>query len=346
MEYDVTIGIPVYNVEKYIRMALESALAQTFPSIEFLVLDDCGTDASMDIVRDLQSRHPRGGDIRIVSQPQNMGIGEARNKILDTASGKFLYFMDADDAIEANTIELLYDNAIRYKADIVYGSYERIETYGDEVKRMLFRFESKQFLQENAFASWAYDAYANLPAMVWNLLIDINLFRKNALRFPSVSYWEDFALTTDLPTYVHRAVLLPDITYHYYCRVNSASNFQKRSCIEKKEIEDVISAMAIVKRNSHRIANKPYFHKRMLKVMKTHFFMCQSILRNRSLISPSFTASEIREIMRSPLSFTETLMLKGLRTNNLFFYSFGMLPPTVSVALMKITLFHSRYCKI
>ena len=277
MEYYVTIGIPVYNVEKYISKTLESALAQTFPSIEFLVLDDCGTDASMDIVRDLQSRHPRGCDIRIVSQPQNMGIGEARNKILDTASGKYLYFMDADDTIEANTIELLYDNAKRYNADIVYGSYERIETFGDEVKHVSFRFESKQFLQEDEFASWTYDSYGNLPAMVWNMLIDIDIFRKNALRFPSVSYWEDFAMTTDLPTYINRAVLLPDITYHYYCRVNSASNFQKRSRIEKKEIEDVISAMAIVKRNSNRIANKPYFHNRMLKVMKTHFFMCQSM---------------------------------------------------------------------
>ena len=342
MEYYVTIGIPVYNAEKYICKTLESALAQTFPSIEFLVLDDCGTDASMDIVRDLQSRHPRGCDIRIVSQPQNMGIGEARNKILDTASGKYLYFMDADDTIEANTIELLYDNAKRYNADIVYGSYERIETFGDEVKHVSFRFESKKFLQEDEFASWAYDSYGNLPAMVWNMLIDIDIFRKNALRFPSVSYWEDFAMTTDLPTYINRAVLLPDITYHYYCRVNSASNFQKRSRIEKKEIEDVISAMAIVKRNSNRIANKPYFHKRMLKVMKTHFFMCQSILRNWSLISPSFTAREIRDVMKSPLSFAETLMLKGLRTKNLIFYSLGILPPTVSVALMKMTLHHNR----
>ena len=342
MEYEVTIGIPVYNAEKYIRKTLESALAQSFSNIEFLVLDDCGTDASMGIVREMQSTHLRGGDIRIVSQPQNMGIGEARNKILDTASGKYLYFMDADDTIEANTIELLYDNAKRYNADLAYGSYERIETYGDELKHVLFQFESKQFLQKDEFASWAYDAYGNLPAMVWNMLIDIDIFRKNALRFPSVSYWEDFAMSTDLPTYIHRAVLLPDITYHYYCRVNSASNFQERSHIEKKEIEDVINAMAIVKCNSHRIADKPYFHKRMLKVMKTHFFMCQSILRYDSLISPSFTAREIRDVMKSPLSFTETLMLKGLRTKNLIFYSLGMLPPTVSVALMKMSLNHNK----
>ena len=62
--YDVTIGIPVYNVEKYIRLTMDSALAQTFPNIEFLVLDDCGQDGSMNIVREYQKTHPRGKDIR------------------------------------------------------------------------------------------------------------------------------------------------------------------------------------------------------------------------------------------------------------------------------------------
>ena len=60
MGYEVTIGIPVYNVEKYIRLTMDSALAQTFESIEFLVLDDCGSDSSMDIVREYQQTHPRG----------------------------------------------------------------------------------------------------------------------------------------------------------------------------------------------------------------------------------------------------------------------------------------------
>jgi len=77
-QYEVTIGIPVYNAERYIRLTMDSVLAQTFESIEFLVLDDCGTDASMDIVRQYQQSHPRGHDIRIVQQPQNGGIGRAR----------------------------------------------------------------------------------------------------------------------------------------------------------------------------------------------------------------------------------------------------------------------------
>lgn len=129
--YAVTIGIPVYNVEKYIRLTMDSALAQTFNDIEFLVIDDCGTDSSIDIVREYQQTHPRGKDIRIVRQPKNGGIGEARNRIVDEAQGTYLYYLDGDDAIEPNTIELLYEKAKAFDADMVYGSYKRIFTEND-----------------------------------------------------------------------------------------------------------------------------------------------------------------------------------------------------------------------
>lgn len=91
--YEVTIGIPVYNVEKYISLAMDSALSQTFESIEFLICDDCGKDSSMDIIREYQKTHPRGKDIRIVRQPQNKGIGEARNRIVKEALGRYLFFL-------------------------------------------------------------------------------------------------------------------------------------------------------------------------------------------------------------------------------------------------------------
>ena len=108
VKYEVTIGIPVYNVEKYIRQAIESALAQTFESIEFLILDDCGTDSSMSIIREYQQTHPRGKNIRILSKSHNMGIGDARNDIVKEAQGRYLFFLDADDTIVPNTIELMY----------------------------------------------------------------------------------------------------------------------------------------------------------------------------------------------------------------------------------------------
>ena len=335
MKYEVTIGIPVYNAEKHIRLTIDSVLAQTFQSIEFLVLDDCGTDSSMDIVREYQQNHPRGKDIHIVRQPENNGIGCARNRIIDEAQGVYLYFIDADDAIAPNTIELLYENAIKYDADIVYGSYERIEDFDGTTKKTLFQYPDLQFLKENEFADRVYSKYGFLQANVWNYLLKRDLYLKNGLRFKKVNYWEDFCITINLPVYIHRAVLLSDITYFYYCRYGSLSNFEKRSHIDKEEIQKIINAMGEVKRNYNRVQSKPYFYKWLYKVMMTHFYMVCSILKNEKIISPAFTKREIRDVMKSPLSFVETCML-GWKFKNLFLYSLGVLPPFLAVALMRI----------
>ena len=150
MKYEVTLGVPVFNVEKYVRKMMDSALAQTFQSIEFLICDDCGTDHSIEIVREYQQTHPRGKDIRIVRQPQNMGIGAGRNRIVDEARGRYLYFMDADDTIASNTIEILYQAAQQYQAQLVYGSYERIEDFDDETRRIPFQYPAMQFVEEDA----------------------------------------------------------------------------------------------------------------------------------------------------------------------------------------------------
>lgn len=331
MAYEVTIGIPVYNVEKYIRLTMDSALAQTFPSIEFLVLDDCGTDSSMDIVREYQRTHPRGKDIRIVRQPQNGGLGRARNRIIEEARGKYLYHLDADDAIAPNTISLLYDKAKEYDADIVYGSYQRIEDFDGVVQKKDYSYKYEVFLNENQFADRVYSDYGFLQANTWNFLIKTEIYLKNNIRHKAVNYWEDFSTTIDLPTYTTRAVLLPDITYFYYCRNGSLSNFQKRNHIDKEEIQKTLDAMNQVKQNSERVKLKPYFHKRMYKVMMTHFYMACAILKENKIIEPKFSKREIRDVMHSPLSFYETLNLKGWKMRNLFLYSLGVLPSFVSV---------------
>ena len=335
MKYEVTIGIPVYNVEKHIRLTMDSVLAQTFQDIEFLVLDDCGTDSSIDIVREYQQTHPRGKDIRIVRQPENGGIGRARNRIIDEAQGTYLYFIDADDSIAPNTIGLLYGNAKKYDADIVYGSYERIEEFDGTTKKKLYQYPDLQFLKENEFAERVYSKYDFLQANTWNFLIKRDIYLKNGIRYKKVNYWEDFSTTIYLPVYIHRAVLLSDITYFYYCRYGSLSNFEKRSHIDKEEIQKTIDAMGEVKRSYECVQSKPYFHKWLYKVMMTHFYMVCSILKNEKVISPAFTKREIRDIMKLPLSFSEIYRL-GWRVRNLFLYSLGVMPSSLAVAFMRM----------
>ncbi len=331
MKYDVTIGIPVYNVEKYIRMAMDSALAQTYHSIEFLILDDCGTDSSMHIIREYQKMHSRGKDIRIVRQPRNMGIGEARNLIVHEASGRYLYFMDGDDMIAPNTIQLLYEHARRYNAQLVYGSYERIENFDGETKREQVCYPAMQFLEADEFATYVYRQYDGIQAMIWNILIDIRVYRENGLRYLPINYWEDFVFTMDLPTYVTRVVLLPDVTYSYFCRYGSLSNFQKRDHIDKAEIEKTIDAMNFLKGNSLRIKEKTYFPCRMYKVMMTDFYIVCSILRNKDIISPSFSNMEIREVLNNPLSFTDVLSFRHKRLENFLLFLLGKLRPLLMV---------------
>ena len=107
MKYDVTIGIPIYNVENYIDRTLKSALAQSYPNIEFLIVDDGSTDNSVNIVRQFQTSKSRGKDINILQISQNRGPAYARNQIIEHAQGEFLFFMDSDDVIREDTISLL-----------------------------------------------------------------------------------------------------------------------------------------------------------------------------------------------------------------------------------------------
>jgi glycosyltransferase involved in cell wall biosynthesis len=95
MNYEVTIGIPVYRAVDYIEKTMESALNQSFESIEYLVVDDCGNDGTIDVVERLQKEHQRGKDIRILYNKQNLGVGKTRNVILEQAKGEYLYFLDS-----------------------------------------------------------------------------------------------------------------------------------------------------------------------------------------------------------------------------------------------------------
>lgn len=336
MNYDVTIGIPVYNVEKYVRESLESALAQTFPNIEFLICDDCGTDHSIDIVRDLQQSHPRGKDIRIVRQPQNMGLGCGRNRMIAEAQGRYIFFMDADDLLSANAIELLYRKAVEYDADIVYGSMEKVLLYDNCKRERNADYPNKVFLKENEFAEWVYRQYDRLQASTCNFLIKTAVYRDNHIQYKPVNYWEDFTTTLDLPTYVTKAVLLSDVTYYYICREGTMSNYQTRTHIDQAEIVQTMQAIQLLKDDSLRIAGKPYISQRMLKLMMTCFYVVCTVLRNGDKIQPAFSRRTLRDFMRYPLPFSQICMFRMNWFQHIVLYSIGVLPPVFAILLVRL----------
>lgn len=336
MRNDVTIGVPLYKAEKYVKNAMDSALSQSYPYIDFLVIDDGSDDLSLEIVRQLQETHPRGKNIRILRHDHNQGIGETRNHLIDEARTKYFFFLDADDTITENAIQILHDEIVRYKAELVYGSHEQIDLTTPNHIVTPTIYKRRQFLQKNEYPIYVYRKYEGIQAPVWNMLFDLEWFRSTGLRFLPINYWEDFSLTMDLATYASRVVLLSDVTYYYYRHSGTLSNTNNKNGIRKETIQKTIEAIEHVKSNSERIKGKPYFPGRMVKVLMTDFYIVCNILKNKQLIQPSFSRRELRSIMKSPLGFVETMGLKNRKLENLFLYALGILPPFLSVAIIKV----------
>lgn len=331
--YEVTIGIPVYNVERYIRQMLDSVLSQTFPSIEFLVCDDCGTDSSIDIVKEYQQTHPRGKDIRILHQPQNLGIGAARNRMLAEAQGRYFFSLDADDSITENAIELLYNTAQKYQAEIVYGSYERVFVEnGQETGRKQFPYPLKIFTEEDLFADYVY--HEGIQGMNWNYLIDMDVIRRNHLKVTEVGhgYGEDFTFTIDLPTYITRAILLPDITYHYYNR--DMNKPKKKKVLSREYLNRAIDAIAEKKRR-RELLGKRYYSKRISRLMMYDCSFACEIVGRRSEFDEPFTNREVRDFMWHPMTFWEIVTAKSGRYHNMLYWIYGVVPPFLCAWLLK-----------
>lgn len=333
MKYDVTIGIPVYKAEPYIRKTMESALSQTYPSIEFLVIDDGGGDESINIIKDLISSHPRGADIRIISHATNQGVSASRNHIIDEAWGDYLYFLDADDLVSENAIALMMKNISDYDAEIVFGSYERIEVDG---RQTVYQYDSLHLFGQDALANFAYRKYAGIQASACNFLVKTSLLRNNHLRFIDSDYWEDLVFTFDLVTYVSRAVLLPDTTYYYICRSNSLSHYQERNSIEREEILRNAHTIDHLKKTSSLFLNKAYFPNRCLNIVLTDFYIACNIIKRQKSIVPPISNSEIKCMMTHPATFRQICSFNQSRLQNLLLYLLGKLPSSLCVAAIWI----------
>ena len=331
MHYDVTIGIPAFRVENYIRRTMESVLSQTYPNIEFLVIDDGSDDKTLEVVESIMDCHPRGGDMRILSHDSNLGVSETRNHIIDEAQGEYLYFVDSDDMIAPHTISLLMKQIKEKGAELAFGSYERIEISG---KKSLFQYPQSVFEEQDSFAKYVYRKYAGFQASACNYLMSISLLRNNHLRFFKSDFWEDMVFTLDLATVAQRVVLLPDITYTYLCRENSLSN-SWQNVIDKKQIIQYFDAVNTLKRCSEYQKMKPYYPNRCYFALVSDMYIICNVLKKWDYIRPSFISKELCDNLMHPSTLKEIMSFRQMRIQNLLFYTIGKLPSSMSLFIVR-----------
>lgn len=338
--YKVTVGMPVYGVEPYIRKCMLSVLEQTFRGdIEIIAVDDLGPDRSVDIIRELQTTHPRGGSIRIVTQPRNMGCWAARNRILEEAQGEYILLVDSDDYLSADCVEKLYTQAVEHQAEAVYGSVLPVDLEGRPVDI------GQDFLNQPFMVFDGPDAlamYANktvhptLRDFIWNILIRHDFIERHHLRFKQARFNDDMICSCDMTPLVEHAVLIPDHTYFYVIRDNSLSNYQHRKVIKLDEIREFIRIYSYLKNKCLELKDKPYFETRCTKGMILMFFMLCGVLKNRSRISPPLQDRMVRDAMKHPLPLTEILRFRQHRLINAGLYLTGALPTPLALLLIRL----------
>lgn len=168
-----SVIIPGYNVEEYIGVAIESVLNQDFKDYELIVVDDCSTDRTSEVVSKYK-------EVKLIRNKENMESGGARNVGLDVAQGEFIIFLDADDYLYANDVLSKVDKVIGNQTiDVVYMGF-KIGGNRDEI-----------VLPTPETCTREYKAGGDIYPNVWSKCWNLDFLNKNGVRFVEKRYYED-----------------------------------------------------------------------------------------------------------------------------------------------------------
>lgn len=207
----VSVIIPVYNVEKYLKECLDSITKQTLEEIEIICVDDGSTDLSLNILREYEKKDPRV----IVLTQENQGAGAARNKGLAIAKGEYLSFLDADDFFERKMLQKTYQSAQAMDADIVvYGADRYIQNEDKYIS--LCSINYKLLPQQECFA--ATDIPKNIFRAVvgwtWDKLFKHSFIKECGLKFQEIRVHNDLLFTFAAWASAHKIIIKKDVFTH------------------------------------------------------------------------------------------------------------------------------------
>ncbi len=198
----VSVIIPVYNTEPYLRKCLDSVCGQTLTDIEIICINDCSPDDSLAILKEYAARDPR---IKIIDFPENRGAAVARNAGIDVAQGDYLGFVDSDDFIDFDFYENLYHAAITADADCAKGNYKDAQTgHVDYTLNERIRKDKNNF------------AFAYCSAIFKRMILN-----DNHIRFPSLCDMEDPVFTFQFALSVQKIVIVDDAFINIVSRADS-----------------------------------------------------------------------------------------------------------------------------
>lgn len=212
----LSIIIPIYNSAKYLKRCVTSLFEQSFPDIEYIFIDDCSTDNSVNILKETLNDYPnRRHRVKIIELPENKGAAIARSVGLKSASGEYIAYCDSDDWVSVNMYEQLINTAEKGNAAVVYCDFNMV--YADRVleyDNLPLINNKKDFLRTYMTTGWT---------SLCNLIAKKGLYTTYQLDFPrNFNYCEDFYLSVKLMYFANKIEKVNQYLY-YYNRENESS---------------------------------------------------------------------------------------------------------------------------
>lgn len=313
MRAAVSVIVPVFNGGRCILRCIKSIQSQTLGNIEIIIVNDGSTDETAAVLESvIDSR------IRVINQ-ENAGQGFARNAGIDAAGGEYVSFVDADDTIEKNMLEVMYNRAKADKADMVQCNILNINPDGSE-RVQLPALDGIVEITDSGEYSDKYFAVCRHSFEVCNKLIDLDFLRESGVRFCDTRrcFSEDLMFNLELLTHIRKISFISEPYYNYYR--NETSHFHSGA---DKRLRGVCNLFEDYMRKAPQSMRYPASYTAAMVILYTAG-LCG---RGDGLALDVIASDTMRRYIRAAL--TRRCRLK----HRLFLSAVGILPPSVGLMM-------------
>lgn len=238
----VSVIVPVYNTEKYLKKCLDSLVNQTLDDIEIIVINDCSPDNANEILAEYEKKYK---NIKVIHNKTNKGIGYNRNLGIEKANGKYIAFVDSDDYVDITMYEKMYNKAEKENLDLVLCNfYKNLEKQNGSLEALVPEFIIPDF--KNTTLKDYPDLLLKVNLAPWNKLYRRSLFTKD-VRFPENLKYEDAIVVIKAMARSKKIGIVDEKLNYYLVRSKSETT------VMDKKVYDIltITKMMIEELKSH-----------------------------------------------------------------------------------------------
>lgn len=231
---DLSIVIPVYNVEPYLEACVSSVYRQSLPldRFEVILINDGSTDNSFQLIQKLASEH---SNIKVIDQ-KNRGLSAVRNRGIRMACGTYILFLDSDDFLYENTVTPLLDKVLSNDLDVLRFEYWGVDESGNRLFQSPYRARRSAYEGQLITGTDLFEKIYNQELFAWLSFIKKDLLLEGKVFFEEGMFFEDIEFSLKVALKAHRCMYLSSCLYAYRQRPASILH-----TFSKKKVKDVIS---------------------------------------------------------------------------------------------------------